>query len=40
MLRVKGTMEKFGIEFPAMPEVGLSGREVAVEDLDGLIPVF
>lgn len=41
MLRVKTTMEKFGIEFPAMPEVGLSGAEVSVEDLEGgLIPVF
>ncbi|MBI5202522.1 MAG: hypothetical protein HY925_13105 [Elusimicrobia bacterium] len=40
MLRVKGTMEKFDIEFPAMPEVGLVGREIAVEDLDGMIPVF
>lgn len=41
MLRVKATMEKFGIEFPAMPEVGLSGREVPAESLeDGLIPVF
>lgn len=40
MLKVKGTVEKFGIEFPAMPEVGLSGVEVAVDDLEAMVPVF
>lgn len=41
MMKVKATMDKFGIEFPAMPEVGLSGAEVAEGGIeDGLIPVF
>lgn len=41
MLRVKGIVEKYGIAFPAMPEVGISGEEY-VEDLgpEGIIPVF
>lgn len=41
MLKVRATMDKFGIEFPAMPEVGLSGAEVPEGGIeDGLIPVF
>ena len=41
MLRVKTTVEKYGIEFPAMPEVGITGAEVSDEGIeDGLIPVF
>ncbi|MBI5630680.1 MAG: hypothetical protein HY921_07340 [Elusimicrobia bacterium] len=41
MLKVKATIEKFGIQFPAMPEVGLSGDEVPEGSLEeGLIPVF
>jgi hypothetical protein len=41
MLRVKTTVEKFGIEFPAMPEVGITGAEVSEDGIeDGLIPVF
>jgi rubrerythrin len=40
MLKVKKTVEEFGIEFPAMPEVGLKGHEVADEDLETIVPVF
>jgi len=40
MMRVKKTVEKYGIQFPAMPEVGMSGAEVADEDLEGIVPVF
>lgn len=40
MLKVKKTVEDYGIAFPAMPEVGLSGQEVAEEDLETIVPVF
>ncbi|OIO10338.1 MAG: hypothetical protein AUJ52_04395 [Elusimicrobia bacterium CG1_02_63_36] len=40
MLKVKKTVEAYGIEFPAMPEVGLTGFEVAEEDLETIVPVF
>lgn len=40
MLKVKKTVEDYGIAFPAMPEVGLSGHEVAEEDLETIVPVF
>jgi rubrerythrin len=40
MLKVKKTVEEFGIAFPAMPEVGLTGEEVAEEDLEHIVPVF
>ncbi len=41
MIMANATIEKFGIQFPAMPEVGLGGAEVPEGSLeDGLIPVF
>lgn len=40
MLRVKKTVEEFGIAFPAMPEVGITGEEVVDADLEGIVPVF
>ncbi len=40
MLKVKKTVEAYGIAFPAMPEVGLTGEEVAEEDLEMIVPVF
>lgn len=40
MLKVKKTVEAYGIAFPAMLEVGLSGQEVAEEDLETIVPVF
>ena len=33
------TAEPYGIEFPALPEVGIDGRTVAFDPED-LIPVF
>ena len=40
MLKVKVIAEKHGIEFPAMPEVGISGKEVVDLDEESIIPVF
>lgn len=40
MLKVKKVMDGYGIEFPAMPEVGISGKEVTVSMEDDIIPVF
>ena len=40
MLKVKGIAEKFDIEFPAMPEVGISGKEIVDLDEESIIPVF
>lgn len=42
MLRVKKTVEEFGIAFPAMPEVGLSGADTPFVDdgIEGIVPVF
>lgn len=40
MLKVKGIVEKQGIEFPAMPEVGITGKEIVELDEESIIPVF
>ncbi len=40
MFKVKAVVERYGIEFPAMPEVGITGREVTDIDFDDIIPVF
>ena len=40
MLKVKGIAEKFDIEFPAMPEVGISGKEIVEVNEESIIPVF
>jgi hypothetical protein len=40
MLKMKTIVEKHGIAFPAMPEVGISGEEVANFSEEDLIPVF
>ena len=40
MLKVKGIVEKHGVEFPAMPEVGITGKEVVELDEESIIPVF
>ncbi|MBI4338183.1 MAG: hypothetical protein HY683_10195 [Chloroflexi bacterium] len=40
MLKVKGIAEKYSIEFPAMPEVGITGKEVVDVDENSIIPVF
>jgi len=40
MLKMKTIVEKHGIAFPAMPEVGISGEEVGSISEEDLIPVF
>jgi hypothetical protein len=38
---LQAIVEKYGIAFPAMPEVGISGEEyVETTEPEGLIPVF
>ncbi len=40
MLNLKGVLDKYGIPFPAIPEVGISGQEVSDIDMQDIIPVF
>jgi len=40
MLNLKGVLDKYGIPFPAIPEVGISGEEVTDVDMKDIIPVF
>jgi len=40
MLNLKGVLDKYGIPFPAIPEVGISGEEVREVDMKDIIPVF
>lgn len=40
MLNLKGVLEKYGIPFPAIPEVGITGQEVTDVDMADIIPVF
>ena len=40
MFKVKAVVERYGIEFPAMPEVGITGREVVDIAFEDIIPVF
>ncbi|MFP5405138.1 MAG: hypothetical protein ACLGHY_01935 [Gammaproteobacteria bacterium] len=40
MLNLKGVLDKYGIPFPAIPEVGISGKEVTDVDMKDIIPVF
>ncbi len=40
ILNLKGVLDKFGIEFPAIPEVGITGKEIRDVDMDDIIPVF
>jgi rubrerythrin len=39
VLRMKANLDPYGIEFPALPEVGIDGREV-VFDPEKIIPIF
>lgn len=39
VLKMKGIVEPFGIEFPALPEIGIDGKTVAFDPAD-IIPVF
>jgi hypothetical protein len=40
MLNLKGVLDKYGIPFPAIPEVGITGEEVTDADMVDIIPVF
>lgn len=40
MLNLKGVLDKYGIPFPAIPEVGITGQEVTDIDMKDIIPVF
>ena len=40
MLNLKGVLDKYGIPFPAIPEVGITGEEIRDIDMDEIIPVF
>ena len=40
MLNLKGVLDKYGIPFPAIPEVGISGEEIMDVDMKDIIPVF
>lgn len=40
MLNLKGVLDKYGIPFPAIPEVGITGQEVRDVDMEDIIPVF
>ena len=39
VLRMKANLDPYGIEFPALPEVGVDGKET-VYDPDKIIPIF
>ena len=40
MLNLKGVLDKYGIPFPAIPEVGITGQEILDIDMEDIIPVF
>ncbi len=40
MLNLKGVLDRYGIAFPAIPEVGITGQEVSDLDMESIIPVF
>ncbi len=40
MLNLKGVLDRYGIAFPAIPEVGISGKEILDIDMKDIIPVF
>ena len=40
MLNLKGVLDRYGIPFPAIPEVGISGEEIRHVDMTEIIPVF
>jgi hypothetical protein len=39
VLQLKGILEPHGVEFPALPEIGVDGKTVAIDPQD-IIPVF
>ncbi|MDE1675274.1 hypothetical protein [Nocardia gipuzkoensis] len=40
MLRVKSVTDRYGIEFPAVPELGIDGKEVALTEEDLVVVSF
>lgn len=40
MLNMKGVLDRYGIQFPAIPEIGITGREIMDVEMDDIIPVF
>ena len=40
ILNLKGVLDKYDIPFPAIPEVGISGKEVTDVEMEDIIPVF
>ncbi len=40
MARVRAIVERWGIEFPAIPELDIQGVEVKIIDPEDIIPVF
>ncbi len=40
MLNLKSVLDKYGIEFPAIPEVGITGKEITDIEMEDIIPVF
>ncbi len=39
ILEVKRRMDDFGIEFPALPEIGITGKEVEFDE-NSMMPTF
>jgi hypothetical protein len=39
VLKMKGLLDQHGVEFPAIPEIGIDGKTVAF-DVEDMIPVF
>ena len=40
MLNLKGVLDRYDTPFPAIPEVGITGKEVLDVEMDEIIPVF
>ncbi|HKW05665.1 MAG TPA: hypothetical protein VJN71_10230, partial [Nitrososphaerales archaeon] len=39
ILEVKRRMDDFGIEFPALPEIGISGKQIEFDE-NSMMPTF
>ncbi len=40
MLNLKGVLDKYDTPFPAIPEVGITGKEITDIEMEDIIPVF
>jgi len=40
MLNLKGVLDRYDTPFPAIPEVGITGKEILDVEMDEIIPVF